>query len=1076
MSDIATISLRLDTADLERGNQELNKFQSVAEKASKASSGLNDNFKVGAEIREKHIKRLRDEAEGVSKEADSFQKLINKISPATAALNKLGETQRRLNRLWREGSVPDDDYKNYQEILASTEIRLGRFAQAETEAGKAALINADKLSKARNNFAQKLHEQVFLYGASKSQMLEYKAAQLGVSKEMTPLITQIKRQEEAERRATEQKKAAEIASRGLKRALAEQAQEERAATTAAERAHRERQAFLSKLRDEVATQNMSRQELLKYRAAQLNVSSAADIYIKKLSKVGNATHDFSLKTAAARKELGVMIGELARGNFGALRGSGITLANRSGLIDQLMSLRGMAIAGVVGGVAASVYVLGKAYYQGSQESVEFNKQLILTGNYAGKTASQLGQLAKSLSGNGITQGDMAGVLAKVVGSGSFTGGAVEMVANTAAKMEKDVGQSVDETVKQFQRLQDEPTKASEELSKKLHYLTSAQYEYIASLERRGDKELAGKYAIEVYGQSQQQVAEKVANSMGLIERVAKAGKKQLSEFWDAALDIGRGKGDYEILDQINKDMDSLNKRIEESKKSSSNWYGPLLGSSDELEKSLKAKVNSLEITRKEVEFRIKAREEEEKTQNKARRADEARTQSLIYQNNILKEAATWQQKRALALKELWGEVAKAPDKWSGEQRKIAVDTINKRHEKPKDKEYRIPTGMRAQEAASGQLLALQAELKVLNEHKSINDVISAQRRQLWTEQAKFSIIEDAASKRKLTNDERSLLLSKDAILAEKEKLANIGDQIEKQKQLNSMRDTATKFIDQQKAATNSILNSAGVSDREGQRNREREQLKLSSKNSDFDQMWAAQEERYKKDDELRGNWELGFKKGFAEFGNTATDVYGNVANISQNAFMGMSNSLSDFLTTGKADFKDFATSVLKQITQMITQMLVFKSIEMGASAFGFSLPGMSSGGYTGPGGKYEPRGIVHGGEFVFTKEATNRIGVGNLYSMMHSAQGYANGGYVGGSTVPLSQTIQPVQRYGMAPTSVIQNNVTVVLPQQQQQNQVQSSIDASGIQKQVEYAVNDAINKQLTRTGTPLWNAMYGKR
>ncbi|EQB98406.1 hypothetical protein [Photorhabdus temperata] len=78
MSDIATISLRLETSDLERGNQELNKFQSVAEKASKASTGLNDNFKVGAEIREEHLKRLKDEEEGVSKEAESFQKLIKK--------------------------------------------------------------------------------------------------------------------------------------------------------------------------------------------------------------------------------------------------------------------------------------------------------------------------------------------------------------------------------------------------------------------------------------------------------------------------------------------------------------------------------------------------------------------------------------------------------------------------------------------------------------------------------------------------------------------------------------------------------------------------------------------------------------------------------------------------------------------------------------------------------------------------------------------------------------------------------------------------------------------------------------
>ncbi|WP_139610114.1 phage tail tape measure protein, partial [Escherichia coli] len=52
----------------------------------------------------------------------------------------------------------------------------------------------------------------------------------------------------------------------------------------------------------------------------------------------------------------------------------------------------------------------------------------------------------------------------------------------------------------------------------------------------------------------------------------------------------------------------------------------------------------------------------------------------------------------------------------------------------------------------------------------------------------------------------------------------------------------------------------------------------------------------------------------------------------------------------------------------------------------------ATGGFTGTGGKYEPAGIVHRGEFVFTKEATSRIGVGNLYRLM---RGYATGGYVG---------------------------------------------------------------------------------
>ncbi|MBX4620606.1 phage tail protein [Klebsiella pneumoniae] len=40
--------------------------------------------------------------------------------------------------------------------------------------------------------------------------------------------------------------------------------------------------------------------------------------------------------------------------------------------------------------------------------------------------------------------------------------------------------------------------------------------------------------------------------------------------------------------------------------------------------------------------------------------------------------------------------------------------------------------------------------------------------------------------------------------------------------------------------------------------------------------------------------------------------------------------------------------------------------------------GFASGGYTGPGGKYQPAGIVHKGEYVFDQASTNRIGVSQL--------------------------------------------------------------------------------------------------
>jgi len=77
----------------------------------------------------------------------------------------------------------------------------------------------------------------------------------------------------------------------------------------------------------------------------------------------------------------------------------------------------------------------------------------------------------------------------------------------------------------------------------------------------------------------------------------------------------------------------------------------------------------------------------------------------------------------------------------------------------------------------------------------------------------------------------------------------------------------------------------------------------------------------------------------------------------------------------------------------------------------------AEGGYTGNGGKYDPAGVVHKGEYVFDADSTRRIGVGALNRM----RGYAEGGYVGaGSPLPdmsapsvtinlVNQSKQPLQ-------------------------------------------------------------------
>ena len=43
--------------------------------------------------------------------------------------------------------------------------------------------------------------------------------------------------------------------------------------------------------------------------------------------------------------------------------------------------------------------------------------------------------------------------------------------------------------------------------------------------------------------------------------------------------------------------------------------------------------------------------------------------------------------------------------------------------------------------------------------------------------------------------------------------------------------------------------------------------------------------------------------------------------------------------------------------------------------------GFAEGGYTGDGDKYEPKGVVHGGEYVITKERTSKLGVQTLENL-----------------------------------------------------------------------------------------------
>lgn len=161
----------------------------------------------------------------------------------------------------------------------------------------------------------------------------------------------------------------------------------------------------------------------------------------------------------------------------------------------------------------------------------------------------------------------------------------------------------------------------------------------------------------------------------------------------------------------------------------------------------------------------------------------------------------------------------------------------------------------------------------------------------------------------------------------------------------------------------------------------------------------------------------GIRQGWEEWAKTAGNTMEQVANITTQALDGMADQLTNFVMTGKADFRSFTVSILSDISKMIIKMMILNAVK--AAFGGFSGGGLvgstevngnatygmdtwATGGYTGNGSKYEPAGIVHKGEYVITKEATARLGRGFLDQLNYGGStGYATGGLVGGSsTVP----------------------------------------------------------------------------
>ena len=205
----------------------------------------------------------------------------------------------------------------------------------------------------------------------------------------------------------------------------------------------------------------------------------------------------------------------------------------------------------------------------------------------------------------------------------------------------------------------------------------------------------------------------------------------------------------------------------------------------------------------------------------------------------------------------------------------------------------------------------------------------------------------------------------------------------------------------------------------------------------------------------------GLQDGVIQLEGMVNDVAGNISNITQSAFNGMSDSLTNFITTGKADFSSLAKSILSDLTSIIVKMALFNAMKsaFGGTSIGGFL-GFASGGYTGDGGKYQPAGVVHRGEYVITKEATSRLGIGFL-NHLNYGRGYANGGSVG--SIP-STGYKPMAG-GSISVKVINNGEPVNANVEQKQRNGETEITVELIRQIARNETNGIISNNMRSGG-----------
>ncbi|WP_252959411.1 phage tail tape measure protein [Pseudomonas simiae] len=706
--------------------------------------------------------------------------------------------------------------------------------------------------------------------------------------------------------------------------------------------------------------------------------------------------------------------------------------------------------------AAAAAVLALAYKQGSDEATAYNTSLAITGNTAGTTSGQLSTLAQQIALSNGTVGKAAAVLAQLAGSTRIPVEAFEGIAAAAVRFESATGQAAEETVKNFEKIAKDPAAEILKLNESMNFLTATTYEQIKALQEQGKTQEAAALANETYEQGLNRTSDSVKKNLGYLEISWNAVKSAAKDAWDAALNVGREDTLDQQIASLDKQLNAIANARKLNKSDGFSNLAPddsFRVDALEAEKTQKLVLKAEEDRRaaargfqqQQQQLALsdqvaldKLRKETETNADK--RARELGEYRMLVERRIIQARASGDKSLLISPDQQAKDIANINDKYKDP--KVA-----------KTPQYREDAGIKALDQARQQYAVLQQQNALIGDQSAASQTLGTNAKKLVEFEQQLA---DIKSKKTLTADQKSLLANQELITAQLKRNAALEAEntlrekgLETRKKLAAFDENLKSQLASAQQGLDNNLAGVGMGDQQVKRLQEQRSIQQSYQSqmdkltSDYnksskdqfstelydketqalrsalDQRLAMQAKYYEDEDQARGDWTLGASSAFQNYLDQAKDVAGQAQTAFTSLYDGLTDAAVDWAFGADQSFGDVAKSFAKMIAKMAFQSAasnVFSSIagsglsaaigsafggggtataSLGSTASGYTAQyGFDDGGYTGPGGKYEPAGIVHGGEVVIRKEVVDQPGMKD-YLVGLNKRGYSDGGYVG---------------------------------------------------------------------------------